>query len=164
MTERFMKKGSYDIPLIERLYFWGQRLLVIPCLLAMYAFGRYESITEVFIIYFRDYELKKIMRLLNVEQADAEAAIKVLTYIHSLSGVKGEIIEMSPFRCVRIERSCPAARFVSRRFCEQVMSYPTFTALGRAISPALIHSHPSFLSGGDKTCTLVFEMSDRSEE
>jgi hypothetical protein len=153
----------YRIPCAERLYFFALRLSVLPAFwvrarLTSLVAGKRIPLSDVLARYFRDVELPRIQRKLGIEgQDDAIAAVKVLTYLHTLSGVIGQIIEMTPQRCVRLESRCPLSGVFSRHFCQCVLSYPTFTAIGTAIHPDLIHRHETYLSAGDEGCTLVFE-------
>ncbi len=165
MERPLMRRDYYDVPFSERFFFYGRRLLLLPYLHLLHKLRKVvgsdmENRPDVFVKYFRDYELKRIIDKLGIGENDAIAAVKVLTYIHTLSGVRGEITEMTPRRSVRIEKHCPAAKYLTRKFCRDTLSFPTFCALSRAINPKLVHTHESFLSGGDDTCELVFELKE----
>jgi hypothetical protein len=169
MSERPMiSRDYYRIPIWEKITIFGRRLLILPCYILLYktrrliplGLDRPQDIVER---YFPKWELGVILKRLGLVESDASTAIKVLTYLHTLTGVVGSVTEMSSERAVRVETHCPAARLLTREFCRDVISCPAFSAIGKAINADLVHTHETFLSGGDDTCTLIFEVRNRED-
>ena len=119
-----------------------------------------ESSSDVVRKYGREYEAKRTLRALGIEERDATAAIKVLTYMHNLTHPLGEVTEMTPQRSIRVEKHCPFAGLLSPAKCKNLISGPAFKGLCEAIHPNLIHIHTKYLSGGDDCCDLAFELRD----
>jgi hypothetical protein len=166
MAERDVLKNScYVIPMREKLSVHLRRLVLIPYLTLRYLLRRViptdmENSGDVVRTYVREYEAKRTLRALGIEERDATAAIKVLTYMHNLTHPLGEITEMTPQKSMRVERHCPFARFLSPETCKNLISGPAFKGLCEAIHPAMMHTHTSYLSGGDDCCDLAFEVKD----
>jgi len=103
---------------------------------------------------------ENLLKKLNIKERDAIAAVKVLTYFHAISGTSGEVVEATPKRAVRIERSCPCSEDWDVDFCSKVTSIPAMQGICEAISPKLTCSHPKFIRRGDDRCEMVFEMKE----
>lgn len=164
MEERGLLKNScYVIPVGEKLNVHARRFALISYLTFRYLLRGLiptdmEKPGDVVRTYVRDHEAKRTLRALGIEERDATAAIKVLTYMHNLTHPLGEITEMTPRRSVRIEKHCPFARFLSPDTCRELISGPAFKGLCEAIHPNLVHLHTKYLSGGDDCCDLTFEI------
>ena len=164
MKERGLLKNScYVIPMREKLNVHMRRFVLIPYLSLRYLLRKFittdmEYSGDVVRKYVRDYEAKRTLRALGIEERDATAAIKALTYMHNLTHPLGEITEMTPQRSKRVEKHCPFARFLSPAKCKDLISGPAFKGLCEAIHPNLIHMHTNYLSGGDDCCELAFEL------
>jgi hypothetical protein len=103
-------------------------------------------------------EVDEVLEILKIEERDAIAAARILSYMHSCGGIKGEITEASPHRAVRTERFCPIKDELNREWGEKVISLPMIRLLARRVNPNIVVSHPKYLCGGDDRCELVFEM------
>ena len=164
MEERALLRNScYVIPMREKLSVHARRLVLISYLIFRYWIRRLiptdmENVGDIVRTYVRDYEARRTLRALGIEERDATAAIKALTYMHNLTHPLGDITEMSPHRSVRVERHCPFARLLSPSQCRDLISGPAFKGLCEAINPELVHIHTNYLSGGDDTCDLAFEL------
>ena len=163
---QIIRRDYYKIPLCEKLIIFVRRLLFLPYYFLRYSLRRfiktdYTCLADVFKMYFRDYELQKVINILGINERDTTAAVKVLTYMHTLTGVIGEITEMTPKRSVRVESHCPSAKLFSQKFCEETLSVPSFSEISKAINPNIVHTHETFLSGGDCSCKLVFELKEK---
>lgn len=169
MQERALLRNScYVIPMREKLSVHVRRLVLIPYLFLRYKMRKLvptdmESAGDVVRKYVRDYEAQRTLRTLAIKERDATAAIKVLTYMHNLTHPLGDITEITPRRSVRVERHCPFASFLSPRLCRDIISGPAFRGLCEAIHPDLIHIHTNYLSGGDDSCDLSFELKETVE-
>lgn len=170
MSERTLHENRYyKISLREKIILFGMRFTILPYLTLRYKLRRWiptdlASGADVFQRYIPKHELPLVMKWLNLKGDDAITAIKALTYFHTLTGVTGEIVEMTPERAVRVETACPAAKYVDQDFCQNTMSCPAFTAVAQTINPDLIHRHDLYLSGGDDSCTMIFEMKGDVED
>ncbi|MCX7710980.1 MAG: hypothetical protein N2484_14170 [Clostridia bacterium] len=164
MPERpLIKRHYYKIPLNEKFYIFSKRATILVYYLIRFKLRKiipseFKKETDVYQKYFPLHELNYVKRKLGIEKDDAMAAVKLLTYFHTLTGVIGQIIEMTPERAVRIESYCPAYNKFSKEFCSEVMSYPVFCSICRVLNPRITHTHETYLSGGDDTCKLVFEL------
>jgi len=161
--KELITKSYYSIPLGEKVTIYSMRFFILGGLMLRLKAGRiipfrYSSQSEVFQYYFPKYELPYIRKKIDISAADTTSAIKIVTYFHTLTGVTGKIVEMSPNRSVREEYSCPLQNKVSREFCSSVMSLPVFTKLCGELNGKIEHRHTSYLSGGDRICRLVFEL------
>lgn len=159
---RLYKNQTYLIPAREKVAIFARRLTIIPYFILRYWLRGLiptdmEEPGDVMRKYIRDHEAEMILDRLGVEERDATAAMKALTYMHNLT-TKGEITEMTPGRCVRRESYCPGARFLTPEFCKNILSGPAFRGLCEAINPELEHIHTTYLSGGDEVCELIFEL------
>ncbi len=103
---------------------------------------------------------QNLLKQLNIEERDAIAAVKVLSYLHAVTGTSGEVVEATPNRAVRIERHCPCSEFWDFEFCNRVTSVPAMEGICAAINPKLAFSHPKFITRGDDYCEIVFEMKE----
>ena len=166
MEERALLKNScYVIPMREKLGIQTKRFFTILYLTFRYMMRKLiptdmEKPGDVVRIYVRDYESKRTLKALGIEERDAAAAIKVLSYMHNLTHPLGEITEMTPQKSMRVEKHCPFAKFMSPDKCKNLISGPAFTGLCEAIHPDLIHIHTKYLSDGDDCCDLAFEMKE----
>ena len=164
MNERVVLKNScYVIPLREKAYFFAMRLVLIPYLILRYKLRRFlptdmEGPGDVARTYIRDYEARKVLKALGIDDRDATAAVKVASYMHNLTNPLGEITELTPERSMRVEKYCPFAKRFSPETCKDLVSGPAFRGLCEAINPNLVHSHTNYLSGGDDCCDLCFEL------
>jgi len=95
----------------------------------------------------------------NALPRDARGAAQLLTMLHTMGGVEGEVIESTPQRAVRRERKCPFQDVwpadMCRRFSPAIME-----VICQVVSPRLTTHHTSYLSAGDPTCDIVFEMKE----
>ena len=163
MEERTLLTNScFVIPVREKLEILTRRFILIPYLFFRYKMRRLipTKLTEpgdVLRTYVRDYEARRVLTNLGIEERDATAAIKVATYMHNLTHPIGRITEMTPERSVRVEEHCPFARFLTPETCRNIISGPAFKGVCEAIHPHLTHAHATYLSGGDDCCDLVFE-------
>jgi hypothetical protein len=160
-----IKNACYVIPLRERLSIHARRLVLIPYLILRYKMRKFiptdmENSGDVVRKYVRDYEAEKVLQALGIEERDATAAVKASTYMHNLTHPLGEITEMTPQKSMRVEKYCPFARLLSPGTCKELISGPAFRGLCEAINPNLVHSHTTYLSGGEDCCDLCFEMKD----
>jgi len=161
--KEIVNKSYYPIPLGEKATIYAMRIFILGGLVLRLKLRRivpyrYSSLTEVFQYYFPRYELPYIRKKIDITAGDTISAIKIVTYFHTLTGVTGKIVEMTPNRSVREEYSCPLQSKVSREFCSSVMSLPVFTKLCGELNEKIEHQHTSFLSGGDRVCRLAFEL------
>ncbi|MEW6553732.1 MAG: hypothetical protein AB1384_05550 [Actinomycetota bacterium] len=159
---RLNDNQAYLISTQEKVTILARRLVTIPYLILRYWLRGLiptdmREPGDIMRKYIRDYEAEMILERLGVVERDATAAMKALTYMHNLT-TKGEIVEMTTHRCVRRESHCPAAGFLNKGFCRDILSGPAFRGLCEAINPDLEHIHTSYLSGGDDVCELIFEM------
>jgi len=163
MHERaLLRNACYVIPMREKLRMHARRFVLIPYLILRYWMRRFiptdmEIPGDVVRKYVRDYEAEKVLRALGIEERDAAAAVKAATYMHNLTHPIGEITEMTPRRSERVEKHCPYARFLSPARCRDLISGPAFRGLCEAIHPNLVHTHTTYLSGGEDACDLAFE-------
>lgn len=163
MQERaLLRNACYVIPMREKLRMHARRFVLIPYLILRYWMRRFiptdmEIPGDVVRKYVRDYEAEKVLRALGIEERDAAAAVKAATYMHNLTHPIGEITEMTPRRSERVEKHCPYARFLSPARCRDLISGPAFRGLCEAIHPNLVHTHTTYLSGGEDACDLAFE-------
>ena len=88
---------------------------------------------------------------------DARGAAQLLTLLHTLGGVQGEVVESNPERSVRRERKCPFQDVWTPDMCHQ-FSPAIMEVICQVVDPGLTSHHTSYLSGGDPTCDIVFEM------
>jgi hypothetical protein len=165
---RLYMNQTYLIPAQEKISIFARRLIIIPYLILRYWLRGLiptdmEEPGDVMRKYIRDYETEMILERLGVEERDATAAMKVLTYMHNLT-TRGEITEMTPGRCARRESYCPGAKFLTPGFCRDILSGPAFRGLCEAVNPELEHIHTTYLSGGDDVCELIFELNKRPEQ
>jgi hypothetical protein len=163
---RLYGNQTYLIPAREKISIFARRLTVIPYLTLRYWLRGFiptdmKEPGDIMHKYIRDYEAEMILDRLGVEERDATAAMKALTYMHNLT-TKGEITEMTPERCTRREIYCPGAKFLTPEFCRDVLSGPAFRGLCEAINPDLEHIHTTYLSGGDDVCELIFELNQET--
>lgn len=164
MKERdLLTNACYVIPIRERIGMHLRRLVWIPYLIVRYRMRRLiptdmENAGDVVRKYMRDYEAERILKALRIEGRNAAAAVKAATYMHNLTHPLGEITQMTPQRSERVERHCPYARLLSPARCRDLISGPAFRGLCEAIHPDLVHTHRNYLSGGDDSCNLIFEM------
>lgn len=107
-------------------------------------------------------EVVETREILKVKAKDAIAAVRVLSYIHSCGGVRGEITEATPIRAVRTEWFCPVKDKLNREWGENAVSLPIIEFMAKCINPNIVVSHPKYLCGGDDRCEIVFEL--RNEE
>ncbi|MBL7178441.1 MAG: hypothetical protein ISS66_21675 [Desulfobacteraceae bacterium] len=104
---------------------------------------------------------EKVLEELNIEERDAIAAVKVISYFHAITGTSGEVVEATPHRAVRIERACPCSDLWDHEFCSKVTSVPAIEGMCAAINPKLTFTHPKFLNRGDDRCEMVFELNKK---
>jgi len=100
--------------------------------------------------------LERLMQRNPVER-DARGAAQLLTMMHTMGGVEGEVVESTPQRAVRRERRCPFQEVWSVEMCRQ-FSPAIMEVICQVVNPKLTSYHTSYLSGGDPTCDIVFEM------
>lgn len=160
-------RSYYHIPWNEKARLYASRLFILGGMILRQKLNRIipyrlKTAREVFECYFPKYELAYVKEKLGIEGTDTMSAVKLLTYFHTLTGVIGEITEMSPERSVRIEHYCPLQKNVTKEFCSSVLSYPTFCAICHELNPKIEHQHTDYLSGGDDVCRLVFELKKES--
>lgn len=164
MKERdLLTNACYAIPIRERLGMHLRRFVWIPYLMLRYKLRRFlptdmEHAGDVVRKYVRDYEAERVLKALGIETRDATAAVKAATYMHNLTHPLGEIVQMTPGRSERVERHCPYAGILSPARCRDLISGPAFRGLCEALHPDLVHTHENYLSGGDDSCNLIFEM------
>jgi hypothetical protein len=164
MQERDLLKNScYVIPLREKASIFARRIVFIPYLILRYRMRKFiptdmENAGDVVRKYVRDYEAEKVLRTLGIKERNATAAIKAATYMHNLTHPLGEITEMTPKKCMRVEKHCPFARYFSPGACRDLISGPAFRGLCEAINPNLVHTHTKYLSRGEDCCDLTFEL------
>jgi len=103
---------------------------------------------------------QNVLKELNIEERDAISAVRVLSYLHAFSGTSGEVVEATPTRAVRIERSCPASECWDYEYCYKVGSLPVAEGICAAINPKLTVSHPKYITRGDDCCEFVFELKE----
>lgn len=164
MQEReLLTNACYVIPIRERLGIHLRRLVWIPYLILRYKMRRriptdMEHAGDVVRKYVRDHEAERILKALGIQERDATTAVKAATYMHNLTHPLGGITQMTPLRSERVERHCPYARLFSPEWCRDLISGPAFRGLCEAIHPDLVHTHTNYLSAGDDSCNLTFEM------
>jgi hypothetical protein len=164
MGERGLLRNScYVITMREKLRLHTRRFVLIPYLILRYRLRKYiptemKDPGDVVRTYVRDYEARTILESLGIRERDATAAVKVATYMHNLTHPIGEITQMTPQRSERVEKHCPFARLFSPAQCRDLISGPAFRGLCEAIHPKLVHTHTTYLSGGDAACDLGFEL------
>jgi len=164
MEERILLKNTcYVISIGEKLRFFSMRLMLIPYLIFRYKMRKWiptkmKEPGDVGRTYARDYEAKRILKILGIKERDATAAVKVASYMHNLTNPIGQIEQMTPERSLRREKYCPAMKFLSPETCKNIVSGPVFLGVCEAINPNLAHVHTKYLSGGDECCDLTFEL------
>lgn len=164
MPEReLLRNACYVIPMREKLKIHAGRFVLIPYLILRYRLRNYlptdmQGPGDVVRKYVRDYEAGRVLKALGIRERDAAAAVKAATYMHNLTHPVGDITEMTPERSKRVERHCPFSGILSPAQCRDLISGPAFRGLCEAIHPNLVHTHTTYLSGGDAVCDLGFEM------
>ena len=100
----------------------------------------------------------KIINHLGIKEQNAIAAVKLISYVHTIGGIKGEVIEASPEKSVRIERECPMKNIYTYEMCKNIVSLPALEGICKAVGGNLVVSHPKYMPRGDDVCEFVFEM------
>ena len=100
----------------------------------------------------------KIINQLGIKEQNAIAAVKLISYVHTIGGIKGEVIEASPEKSVRIERECPMKDIYTYEMCKNIVSLPALQGICKALGGNLVVSHPKYMPRGDDVCEFVFEM------
>lgn len=93
----------------------------------------------------------------NALPRDARGAAQLVTMLHTMGGVEGEVIESTPQRAVRREHKCPFQDVWTAEMCRQ-FSPAIMEVICQVVGPGLTTYHTSYLSGGDPTCDIVFQM------
>ena len=100
----------------------------------------------------------KIINQLGIKEQNAIAAVKLISYVHTIGGIKGEVIEASPEKSVRIERECPMKDIYTYEMCKNIISLPALQGICKALGGNVVVSHPKYMARGDDVCEFVFEM------
>jgi len=100
----------------------------------------------------------KIINQLGIKEQNAIAAVKLISYVHTIGGIKGEVIEASPEKSVRIERECPMKDIYTYEMCKNIVSLPALQGICKALGGKVVVSHPKYMPRGDDVCEFVFEM------
>ncbi|MBI2916691.1 MAG: hypothetical protein HYY01_01745 [Chloroflexi bacterium] len=95
----------------------------------------------------------------NALPRDARGAVQLLTMLHTMGGVEGEVADSTPMRATRRERKCPFQDVWTADMCRQ-FSPAIMEVICRVVGPGLTTFHTSYLSAGDPTCDIVFEMQE----
>lgn len=100
----------------------------------------------------------KIINQLGIKEQNAIAAVKLISYVHTIGGIKGEVIEASPEKSIRIERECPMKDIYTYEICKNIVSLPVLQGICKAVGGNLVASHPKYMPKGDGVCEFLFEM------
>jgi hypothetical protein len=124
-----------------------------------------EIIKKVFNENNEEY-MKLSMSLFNIKERDARTACSITAASDFLIGVKAEIVEFTPKRCVRRIKECPIyseSKKIGKKdeevleLCETIMQSLCVSS-AKAINPKLNYRYTRWLAKGDKYCEEVIEL------
>ncbi len=119
-------------------------------------------------IFSKNYEehIKLSVDIFNIKERDARAVCSIITASDHLLGVKSEIIEYSPTRCIRRIKECPIylkSKEMGKkdeeilRLCEIIMK-SLCVSVAKHVNPNLRYKYTKWLAKGDPYCEEIIEL------
>ncbi len=99
-----------------------------------------------------------IAKRAGIEERDVRGVAKIIDDMDYNYGVVGEWVELSEKRGVKIERSCPVAKYFPPQMCDLFAAAIQGLGEGLTKKPGFKASLPKCIARGDEVCEIVLEL------
>lgn len=99
-----------------------------------------------------------IAKRAGIEERDVRGVAKIIDNMDYNYGVVGEWVELSEKRGVKVEKSCPIAKYLPPQMCDMFAAAVQGLGEGLTKKPEFKASLPKCIARGDEVCEIVLEM------